>query len=135
LAGTADVLDTYSHRLVDWKTTSRRYERWEKQRWAPQPTIYTYAAAELGLLDRHGSGYQFDYRVFNHKNNELQEVTVWRDQGQWSWMVQQVSHMVDMIESDMPRWPLRDDHALCGPKWCPIWDQCKGMYVQHPEWS
>lgn len=136
LAGTADVLDTYNHRLVDWKTSSRKYERWEKQRWAPQPTIYTYAAATEGLLERHENGYQFDYRVFNHKYNdpEPQKVTVWREAGQWGWMVQQVSNMVDMIESDLPVWPVRDDHALCGPKWCPIWDSCKGMFVSE-EWS
>lgn len=136
LGGTADVLDTYNHRLVDWKTTSRKYERWEKQRWAVQPTVYTYAAAQLGLLDRHGEGYQFDYRVFNHKYNdpEPQAVTVWRDQGQWSWLLEQVNKMVMMIESDLTEWPVRDDHALCSPKWCPIWDSCKGMYVTHPEW-
>ena len=137
LAGTADVLDTYNHRLVDWKTSSQTYQRWEKQRWAPQPTVYTFAAAQLGLLERHEQGYQFDYRVFNHKNNdpEPQAVTVWRDTGQWGWMVQQVSNMVAMIESDLEVWPVRDDHALCSPKWCPIWDQCKGVYVQHPSWS
>ena len=137
LAGTADILDTYNHRLLDWKTSSRDYQRWEKQRWAVQPTVYTFAAASLDLLDRHEHGYQFDYRVWNHKSSliEPQAVTVWRDQGQWSWLVQQVNHMVDMIESDLERWPLRDDHALCSPKWCPNWSGCKGMYVQHPEWS
>ena len=137
LAGTADILDTYNHRLLDWKTSSQDYKRWEKQRWAPQPTVYTFAAAQQGLLDRHENGYQFDYRVFNHKVNdtEPQEVTVWRDQGQWSWMVQQVSNMVAQIESDLGVWPVRDDHALCGPRWCPIWSQCKGVFVAHPDWS
>jgi hypothetical protein len=137
LGGTPDIIDTYNHRIVDWKTSSRKYERWEKQRWAPQPTVYTFAVAELGLIQRHEKGYQFDYRVFNHKYNdpEPQCETVWRDTGQWAWMVQQVSNMVDMIESDLTVWPVRDDHALCSPKWCPIWDSCKGMYVTHPEWT
>jgi PD-(D/E)XK nuclease superfamily len=137
LAGTADILDTYNHRLVDWKTSSRRYERWEKQRWNVQPTVYTYAAAEVGLLDRHEEGYQFDYRVFNHKTNdpEPQAITVWRETGQWAWLVQMVSNMAAMIESNLPVYPVRDDTALCGPKWCPCWSSCKGMYVQHPEWK
>ena len=137
LAGTADILDTYNHRLVDWKTSSRDYQRWEKQRWGIQPTVYTYAAAQQGLLDRHQEGYQFDFVVWNHKANtdEPQKVTVWRDAGQHAWLVQMVSNMVDMIESELAVWPLRDDHALCGPKWCGNWSNCKGMYVQHPDWS
>ncbi len=137
LAGTADILDTYGHRIVDWKTASRKYERWEKQRWAPQPTVYTFAAAELGLIQPHEQGYRFDYRVFNHKANdtEPQAITVYRDAGQWGFLVQKVSNMVDMIESNLENWPLRDDHALCGPKWCPVWDQCKGQFVSHPEWT
>jgi hypothetical protein len=137
LAGTMDVLDTYNHRIVDWKTSSRRYERWEKQRWDVQSTVYTFAAAQQNVLDRHEDGYHFQFKVFNHKYNdpEPQTVEVQRDIGQWGWLVQTVSHMIDLIESDLPRWPLRDDHALCGPRWCPVWNECKGMYVTHPEWK
>ena len=136
LAGTADVLDTYTNRLVDWKTSSRKYERWEKQRWDQQATIYTYAAAQEGLLQRGEEGYRFDFKVFNHRYNdpEPQTVEVWRDQGSWGWMIQQVSNMVTLIESDLEVWPLRDDHALCGPKWCPVWADCKGTFVSHPKW-
>lgn len=137
LAGTADVLDRYNNRLIDWKTASRKYERWEKQRWAIQPTVYTYAAAHLGEIEPHGEGYKFEYRVFNRKylNDPPQEVTVWRSQGQWSWLVEVVTRMVKMIESDLAEWPVRDDHALCGEKWCPVWDQCKGSYMEHPTWA
>lgn len=138
LAGTADILDTYNHRLIDWKTTSsgHNYKRWEKQRWAVQPTVYTFAAAALGLLERHSDGYQFDFRVFTYKAGDTApiEVTAWRDQGQWGWLALQVSNMVDMVESDLKAWPLRDDHALCGPKWCGNWSSCKGAFVS-PEWT
>lgn len=137
LAGQMDVLDTYHHRVVDWKTTGRKYERWEKQRWDLQSNVYTYAAAQQGKLERHEQGYQFDFIVFNHKyqDPEPQKVTVWRENGAWGWLTQQVSNMVAMIESDLTVWPVRDDHALCGPKWCPIWDQCKGTFVSHPDWK
>lgn len=136
LSGTADVLDRYNNRIVDWKTSSRKYERWEKQRWDVQPTVYTFAAATLGELQRGSEGYRFDFKVFNHRYNddEPQTVEVWRDHGSWAWMVQQVEHMVTLIESDLERWPLRDDHALCSPKWCPVWADCKGQYVSHPSW-
>jgi PD-(D/E)XK nuclease superfamily len=137
LAGQMDVLDTYNHRVVDWKTTSRKYERWEKQRWDVQSNVYTYAAAQQGKLERHDNGYQFDFVVFNHKyqDPEPQKVTVWREAGSWGWLTEMVSKMVAMIESDLTEWPVRDDHALCGPKWCPIWSQCKGLYVSHPDWK
>jgi len=137
LAGQMDLLDTYHHRVVDWKTASRRYERWEKQRWDVQSNVYTYAGAQLGMLERHEKGYQFDFVVFNHKYDdpEPQRVTVWRENGSWGWLTETVSRMVHMIESDLETWPVRDDHALCGPKWCPVWDSCKGMYVSHPEWK
>lgn len=137
LAGQMDLLDTYHHRVVDWKTTGRKYERWEKQRWDVQSNVYTYAAAQQGLLERHPDGYQFDFVVFNHKYNdpEPQKVTVWRENGAWGWMTQMVSNMVATIESDLEVYPLRDDGALCSPKWCPIWSSCKGMWVSHPEWK
>ena len=137
LAGQMDMLDTYHHRVVDWKTTGRKYERWEKQRWDVQSNVYTYAGAQLGMLERHPSGYQFDFVVFNHKykDPEPQKVTVWRENGSWGWLTEMVSKMVKQIESDMDEWPVRDDHALCGPKWCPIWSSCKGMYVSHPDWK
>lgn len=137
LAGTADVLDRHGNRLIDWKTASRKYERWEKQRWAVQPTVYTYAAGVLGEIEPFAEGYRFDYRIFNRKylNDPPQEVTVWRSQGQWSWLVEQVTRMVKMVESNLDEWPVRDDHALCGEKWCPVWAQCKGSYMEHPTWA
>ena len=36
--------------IVDWKTSTRPYERWEKERFAIQPLAYsTLVKAELGL--------------------------------------------------------------------------------------
>lgn len=131
LAGTPDIVDIGENRVVDWKSASRTYQRWEKQRWAHQATVYTFAAADVGLIQPNGDGlYRFDYRVFERgKVVEAQEVTVWRGVGQWGWLTQLVNNIADMMESDAEVWPLRDDHALCGPKWCPIWNQCKGQFV------
>lgn len=136
LAGTPDIVDLQENRLVDWKSASRRYQRWEKQRWAHQPTTYTFAAAQQGWIEPNGDGlYRFDYRVFERgKVDESQELTVWRGSGQWAWLTQLVNNMADMMESDAATWPLRDDHALCGPKWCPIWYDCKGQFVSD-DWA
>lgn len=130
LAGTMDVFDVGQHRVVDWKSSGRAYERWEKQRWAIQPTVYTYAASVLGIQPNEDGLYQFDYRVFVRRGvQEAQSVTVWRGNGQHTWLVNIVENICKMIESPLLMWPLRDDHALCSPKWCPIWNDCKGMWV------
>ena len=135
LAGTMDVLDRAEHRIVDWKSAGRDYQRWEKQRWAVQPTVYTFAGETFGI-DPHGvDGYRFDYKVFVRRGvQQAQTVTVYRGTGQWAWLVNVVNNIVQMIESPLLMWPLRDDHALCGPRWCPIWSDCKGMWVTD-EWT
>ena len=132
LAGTPDIIDVQENRVVDWKSASRSYQRWEKQRWAVQPTCYTYAAADQGYIKPNSDGlYKFEYKVFERKNKQVQAQTVdvWRSQGQWAWLTKLVNNLADMVESDAECWPLRDDHALCGPKWCPIWYDCKGSFV------
>lgn len=137
LAGTADIIDLQENRVLDWKSSGRAYQRWEKQRWAHQATVYTYAAAEEQLISANGDGlYRFDYRVFlrNNKVDEPQELTVMRGPGQWAWVTSMVNNIADMMESDANQWPVRDDHALCGPKWCPIWNDCKGAFVSE-DWT
>lgn len=136
LAGTSDIIDLQEHRVLDWKSASRSYQRWEKQRWAVQPTVYTFAAAEMNWIRPNSDGlYRFDFRVFERgKRTEAQEITVLRGPGQWAWLTKLVNNIADMMESDAAEWPLRDDHALCGPKWCPVWYQCKGAFVTE-DWT
>ncbi|MGA1076779.1 MAG: PD-(D/E)XK nuclease family protein [Ilumatobacteraceae bacterium] len=46
------TIDCVTHKAIwDWKTSnsSWRSNAWERERWAVQPTIYTWAAQELGL--------------------------------------------------------------------------------------
>lgn len=139
LGGTIDIVDLQENRLIDWKTGERveyRYKRWEKQRWANQPTVYTLAAAEAGFLSSKSMGYEFQFRVFQRGGNqgEPHKVTVWRNSGHWAWLSRQVAGMVKMIESDLEMWPVVDDHVLCSPKWCPVWGACKGGWVED-DWT
>jgi hypothetical protein len=137
VAGTADVLDRYNHRLVDWKSSSRDKQPWEETRWNIQSTMYTYAAANVAGLETHDDGYWFDLRVFNHKNNnsEPQGIRIVRTANNWAWLIEIVSQMVSMIESDLEVWPYDDTHALCSPKWCFNWADCKGRYIEEGKWS
>jgi hypothetical protein len=132
LAGTVDLVDSYNQRGVDWKTSGRDKIPWELSRWDIQSNVYTYALAEQGLIVPHDDGnYRFELIVWNHKNNEPepQHVQIQRSPNNWSWLVEVVSQMVSMIESDVETWPLNDGHALCSPVWCSNWADCKGKYI------
>lgn len=131
LAGTIDVLDQHNHQLVDWKSSGQYKQPWQEQRWAIQATAYTFAAASLGMLDPHDDGYHFGLRVFVHKGNDVepQTILVRRGPDHWAWLVEIVEQLVSQIESDLKTWAFNDTHALCSPKWCPSWSECKGRYI------
>jgi hypothetical protein len=137
-AGQADLLIPFVG-LWDWKTASQAYRRWEKQRYDVQSTGYTYAAWYEGLLtpDRWGE-YSMTFKVFDTKlatPGPPDSITVKRSPNNWNWLRTQVSNMLS-IQYGMPDgpWPLNDNHVLCSPKWCPVWDSCKGAHVSGETW-
>ncbi len=108
----------------DWKTANRPYEPWEKERWAIQPTVYCHA-----LSQEYGDDtYEFTYAVCLKSRGGTQIVTVQRDARHTDWLRKQVVSFVQLIKADLPVWPLRDQHALCSPKWCPVYSDCKGAH-------
>jgi hypothetical protein len=109
----------------DWKTANRPYEAWEKERWAIQPTVYTYALSKM----YGGDNYEFTYAICLKSRQDTQLVTVTRHSGHWDWMREQIASVVHLVQADLPRWPLRDQSALCSPKWCSNWDNCKGAHI------
>lgn len=128
LNGTADLVEQV-YGLCDWKTASRKYEAWEKERWAIQPTVYTWAALQEGLLDPERPAWPFTFYVFvNGKEVTVQELTVMRHRGDHDWLRQRVYDLAILIEADLPVWPKNDTHALCSPKFCGVWDSCKGAH-------
>lgn len=136
LAGTSDLVLLDRNQLWDWKSAGRTYERWEKQRWAVQPTVYTYAAAQEGLIVPNQDGlYEFRFKVFPRNGGPVQDVPVFRSTGSVNWLEQQIGSMLNVMTAvpDGP-WPLNDHGALCGPKWCPFWSKCKGQFVSGETW-
>jgi hypothetical protein len=132
LTGTADLLIP-NVGVVDWKTAGRDYQRWEKQRWAVQPTVYTYAAHRSGYFD--STPVPFTFEVFARgRKGGVQTVDVWRDEGHWAWLARQITPMVRSIVAGGPKdfselWQMNDQHALCSDKWCPFWSACKGEHM------
>jgi len=121
VTGTIDLIDK-NLGLVDWKTSGRGpYEKWEYERWAIQPTVYTWAMLDDVTLDR---PVPFTYNVI-HKNG-VQEFTVWRDEPDWLFLKERLVGYAHLIEANLDVWPKHDNHALCSAKWCPAWGTCKG---------
>lgn len=131
LGGSMDFVDENCH-IWDWKTANRPYDQWQVDRYKIQPTAYT-----LGLLlsleskempaDFDPDKINFHYAVVlkgNQKGHSIYSTT--RGPAEWTWLTEQIKSIVALIEADLPRWPLVDQHALCSPKWCTNWANCKG---------
>lgn len=124
--GTIDAINYTRRYMVDWKTSSRQYQRWERQRWAVQPTVYTEFGRVTGALDTPSD---FRYLVFQRdkKSTFAQSVKVTRGPEHTRWLASMLWKPFDDRHAD--EWQLNDQHALCSPKWCPYWDDCKGAFI------
>ena len=114
--------------IWDWKTGKRKYSQREKQLQAVQPTIYTYAASQLGLIPS-SDEYIFKYGlVTRSKNPECHVTSVRRTAEHHNWVLRQAKSAVETmlhVTEPMPA----DDHFLCSEKWCSWWSVCKGASV------
>lgn len=139
VTGQSDLL-VVGHKVIDWKTASQSYKRWEKQRWDVQPTVYTYAAHYEGLLVPNKFGeFVFEYHVFDTKGSTVgppEIIGVKRSPANWDWLKVQITNMLMVMEA-LPEgpWPMDDTHVLCSPKWCPVWEHCKGQVVSGETWT
>ncbi len=125
--GTIDAIHLFPPYIVDWKTSSRQYQRWEKQRWAVQPTFYAEAARqELRMFD---SIVDFRYLVFERSKRSqfAQSVPVTRGPEHTQWLASMLWQPYEMRNA--AEWPLNDQHVLCSKRWCPYWSECKGKYI------
>ena len=141
ISGTMDYVD--KNYLGDWKTAGREYKAWEKVRWAIQPTTYWYAmthAKDLEHIRKQMSdaaitlGY-WRFIVTAEGKSSPQIVQLTRPTPWDKWMERQLLSVVPLLEADLEMWPLRDQHALCGPKWCTHFSACKGLFVSQHEWA
>jgi hypothetical protein len=133
LTGTSDLVIP-NVAVIDWKTAGREYQRWEKQRWAVQPSVYTYAAHYENLFDHQPIA--FTFHVFTRgRAGDVQNVECWRGQEHWEWLRNQIGPLVTQLIDARDRgwvgaWQMNDQHALCSDKWCPYWSSCKGAHMK-----
>lgn len=132
LVGTIDAVHVPRY-IVDWKTASRRYQAWERQRWAIQPTVYAEAASELGWVAGHPIEFRFVVWERNKSNPGPHVVKVFRGPEHTAHLTDTLWRVYDsaqaMSDAGLTRWPTNDQHALCSPKWCPVWANCKGAFI------
>jgi hypothetical protein len=120
ISGTADYLDFENFDVKDWKTSGRgEYVEWEYKRWAMQPTVYVWAVNQMTLHRP-----DFEYVVMHKKG--VHRFTVERPPEWDAWLKTKVVDIALQIEREVPSWIKSDNHALCSPKWCPAFGDCKG---------
>lgn len=134
VTGTIDCIDQ-DYLPWDWKTASQAYERWEKQRWAVQPTVYTYAVQQLhdqfAIVGEMSGEQTFRYGISLY-DGSTQMLDVTRDMSHLNWLKEMCSQIAWMIENNVNPWPYNDSGWHCSPKWCPKFSTCKGLHISEP---
>lgn len=121
VVGTMDCIDD-DGRVWDWKTASRPYEKWEKDRWAVQPTVYSLAMCDAEMAP-------FRYCVLCY-DGSVQIMDIHRDFTHVDWLREQCSQIAWMIENEVNPWPYNDSGWWCGPRWCGLFSECKGKFIK-----
>jgi hypothetical protein len=140
LTGTADVIEVGAG-VHDWKFADQEYIQWEKQRWAIQPTVYTYAAVSNGWVkpDRNGR-VPFTYHIYPRDPKvKPYSIPVWRDESHWNWLCEQIEPLVRAVMDDRDpeyqmAWQKNDQSWKCSEKWCPWFNECKGKVISD-DWT
>jgi hypothetical protein len=132
VGGTIDCVDEDGV-IWDWKTShGMPHERWEKQRWSVQSTVYTWALNQMdpGLYP---FPREFKFGIVNDTASEI--LSVWRDETHVSWLTEQCLGIARMLEADLPEWTKNDQGWWCSSRWCPVWQagECKGGHM-HEGW-
>lgn len=130
IKGAIDYIDELGV-IWDWKTTGswRNWQQWEVDRYKIQPTFYSYGLMlSTDPTQFNEERVEFTYAVMNKQKQEHNLFTTSRGPADWDWLRRQLRTITKMILADLDEWPLRDQHALCSPKWCTAWDACKGSH-------
>ncbi len=116
----------------DHKSSSRKYQQWEKQRWAVQPSVYSAAVVQEGLVTEIPVRFFYDVMI---RNGDTQIVELRRDLGHISFVRRQALAAARFALSYgfENEWQMNDQSALCSHVWCPWWKQCKGQDMSGEE--
>lgn len=125
--GQIDYID--ERYIGDWKTAGRPWDPHEHQRFDIQPTLYTLACDLDVDLPGRAEPWPWVWHVFIGPNGGYQMIETTRGPDDWAWLTHRMVIAAQMLEAQLPAWPKTDDHYLCSPKYCPVWSDCKGIYL------
>lgn len=116
----------------DHKSSSRKYQQWEKQRWAVQPSVYCAAVVKGGLVTDIPVKFYYDVML---RNGDTQIVQLQRDVGHISFVRKQALQAAKfaLTYGIEEQWQPNDQSALCSSIWCPHWSSCKGEFMTDRE--
>lgn len=140
ITGTVDYV-TPSGLLIDWKTSSRKFDQRIKQRTAIQPTVYSVAATHGAFGDPLEWPVTFRYGVMirGREVATTQFVDVQRSHAHEAWLLGMLRTYCNLAGALglQAEWPRDDDHYLCNETWCPWWSMCKGanLSADQDNWS
>lgn len=128
--GTIDYVA--NNTVWDHKSSGRKYNQWEKQRWAVQPSVYCAAVVQEGLVTEVPVKFFYDVMI---RNGDTQIIELRRDLGHISFVRKQALAAAKFALSYgmEQQWPMNDQSALCSHIWCPSWDTCKGEFMSAQE--
>lgn len=131
LKGHVDFMDDYPC-LYDWKFSANdeKYttKGWELARWSLQSTVYSWAAVQAGHYES-VDDIPFVFVNIGPYARAPQYLETFRNLENFGFLQLQLQRVAEQVEANMAHWPLNDQHALCSPKWCMNWDQCKGKFL------
>lgn len=130
LQGTMDFV--HAGGVIDWKTSAQSYikDGWKHQRYAVQPTFYSWAAGKLFDIEDP----TFEYVVaVKRKQVQIERLLIERTAGDWEFLKDELGSVCSLIESGLQSFPLGATDWWCSKRWCPAWSQCRGKRV--PDWD
>lgn len=138
ITGTADL--PAEGVVIDWKTSGKPYRQKEKQRFAIQPSIYTWAGVMGAFAPLEFEWpVRFYYGVMVRPSKvggmaSTQIVPVERTEAHARWALKQIKSALRLAQTSLgTEWPTHDEgNYLCSAKWCPWHSICRGA-VLSPE--
>jgi hypothetical protein len=150
ISGTWDV--GAEQGLIDFKNSaSDKYsasKKWELDRYDIQSTMYCWAEDMMALALEEGATKKttdfandsllqpFHFVNMNWKKRKVEVLEIQnRTVADCKFLLVEINRLVELIESNLLRWPLGPDGWHCSPIWCPRWNDCRGKVLGPDPWK
>lgn len=144
ISGTWDV--GASQGLIDFKNSaSDKYsasKKWELDRYDIQSTMYCWADDMINLDGGDTLRFKpedllqpFHFVNMNYKKGKVEVLEMKRTVADCRFLLIEMNRLVELLESNLLRWPLGPDGWHCSPIWCPRWNDCRGKTLGPDPWG